>query len=60
MEERGNVANFTRADVDAFLALAAAIPIRTSIEVFALADANEALRRLADGALDGTGVLDCA
>ena len=60
--ERGlrSVANFTRADVDAFLALAAAIPIRTSIEVFALADANEALRRLADGALDGTGVLDCA
>lgn len=60
--ERGlrSVANYTRDDVDAFLALAAAIRIHTAVEVFPLAEANEALRRLADGALEATAVLDCA
>jgi propanol-preferring alcohol dehydrogenase len=59
--ERGlrSVANYTRDDVDAFLALAATIPIHTDVEVFPLADANAALRRLARGDLEATGVLDC-
>jgi propanol-preferring alcohol dehydrogenase len=59
--ERGlrSVANYTREDVDAFLALAATIPIHTSIESFPLEQANEALRRLAEGDLEATGVLDC-
>jgi alcohol dehydrogenase, propanol-preferring len=59
--ERGlrSVANYTRADVDAFLALATTIPIRTAVEVFPLASANAALCRLAAGDLEATGVLDC-
>ena len=52
-----SVANFTRADAREFLDIAAAIPIRTEIETFALGDGNEALRRLASGELDGTAVL---
>ena len=41
-----SVANFTRADAREFLALAAAIPVRTSFETHPLADANVALARL--------------
>ena len=52
-----SVANFTRDDARAFLELAAAIPIRTDIETFPLADGNEALRRLASGGLEATAVL---
>jgi alcohol dehydrogenase, propanol-preferring len=52
-----SVANFTRADAREFLDLAAAIPIRTEIETFPLGEANEALRRLASGELEGTAVL---
>jgi len=52
-----SVANFTRKDAREFLELAAAIPIRTSIETFALEDANEALFRLRSGKLNGTAVL---
>ncbi len=52
-----SVANFTRADAREFLDLAAAIPIRTETQVFALEDGNEALRRLAAGELDATAVL---
>jgi propanol-preferring alcohol dehydrogenase len=57
--ERGirSVANFTRADAREFLALAAAIPIRTATQAFPLAEGNEALRRLAAGELDATAVL---
>jgi propanol-preferring alcohol dehydrogenase len=58
--ERGlrSVANYTRADAREFLELAAAIPIRTDIETFSLADGNEALRRLSTGELQATAVLD--
>lgn len=52
-----SVANVTRDDVTEFLALASSIPIETTFEVFALDEANEALRRHATGALSGTAVL---
>ncbi len=52
-----SVANFTRTDAREFLELAAAVPIRTEVQVFPLEDGGEALRRLAAGALDGTPVL---
>ncbi len=52
-----SVANFTRTDASEFLAMAAEIPIRTSVDVFPLADANKALERLAAGAVGGAAVL---
>jgi propanol-preferring alcohol dehydrogenase len=53
-----SVANYTRADAREFLELAAAIPIRTEIQTFPLADGNEALRCLSTGELQATAVLD--
>jgi propanol-preferring alcohol dehydrogenase len=47
----------TRADGEALLREAAAIPIRPAVTAFRLAEANEALIRLKDDRLDGTGVL---
>jgi propanol-preferring alcohol dehydrogenase len=52
-----SVANFTRADAEEFLRLAAAIPIRTEIDVLPLDEANEALGRLAAGRVNGAAVL---
>jgi propanol-preferring alcohol dehydrogenase len=52
-----SVANLTRADGDAFLALAPTIPIRTEIRTFALQDANVALAQLRAGAFRGSAVL---
>jgi propanol-preferring alcohol dehydrogenase len=52
-----SVANLTRRDGEEFLALAPTIPIRTEIEVFPLAAANEALARLRGGRLSGAAVL---
>ncbi|HYC14047.1 MAG TPA: NAD(P)-binding domain-containing protein, partial [Stellaceae bacterium] len=52
-----SVANLTRADGDALLALAAKIPIRTHVERFALADANDAIERLRRGEIEGAAVL---
>ncbi|MDB5307190.1 MAG: adhP [Gemmataceae bacterium] len=52
-----SVANLTRRDGEEFLALAPEIPVRTSVETFPLADANEALRRLRAGNLHGAAVL---
>jgi propanol-preferring alcohol dehydrogenase len=52
-----SVANVTRADVVELLALAAAIPIRTTVEEHPLAEANLALRRLAAGEVAGAAVL---
>jgi propanol-preferring alcohol dehydrogenase len=52
-----SVANFTRRDAAEFLALAAAIPIRTEFEVHPLEDANLALQRLAAGTISGAAVL---
>ena len=53
-----SVANVTRADAAEFLELAAAIPIRTSVRPYPLADANLALADLAGGNIGaGTAVL---
>ena len=52
-----SVANYTREDAREFLELAARIPIRTQPEPTPLADAREALRRLASGSVDGAAVL---
>ena len=52
-----SVANFTRRDAQEFLDLAARIPVRTAIERHPLAEANEALKRLAAGEVSGAAVL---
>ena len=52
-----SVANLTRQDGEEFLALAAAVPVRTTTEAFPLAEANEALHRLRTGAIEGAAVL---
>jgi propanol-preferring alcohol dehydrogenase len=52
-----SVANLTRADAEAFLALAPTVPVRCEVETFPLADANEALDALRAGRLTGAAVL---
>ena len=52
-----SVANLTRGDAEAFLALAPRVPVRTHVEEFPLDQANEALAALRDGALRGAAVL---
>ncbi len=52
-----SVANLTRADGEGFLALAPQIPIKTTVETFPLAQADEALRRLREGEIHGAAVL---
>jgi len=52
-----SVANVTRTDVVEFLALAAAVPVETHIEVFPLDQAGVALERLAGGRISGAAVL---
>jgi len=52
-----SVANLTRADAEAFLALAPKIPIRTAIHAYPLHQANEALADLRDGRFNGAAVL---
>jgi propanol-preferring alcohol dehydrogenase len=52
-----SVANLTRRDGEEFLALAPAVPVRTTTQAFALADANEAHKRLRAGAIEGAAVL---
>ncbi len=52
-----SVANFTRRDAQEFLDLAAEIPVRTAVEEYPLAAANEALCRLAAGEVSGAAVL---
>jgi D-arabinose 1-dehydrogenase-like Zn-dependent alcohol dehydrogenase len=52
-----SVANLTRKDGEEFLALAPRVPVRTEIETFPLAEANEALARLRTGRLRGAAVL---
>jgi len=59
-EERAvrSVANLTRRDGEEFLALAPRIPVRTEVEAFALARANEALDRLRSGRIRGAAVVE--
>jgi len=52
-----SVANLTRRDGEEFLALAPRVPVRTEIEAFPLAAANEALGRLRAGRIRGAAVL---
>lgn len=52
-----SVANLTRHDGDAFLALAPKVPVNTSVEVMRLDQANEALARLREGRITGAAVL---
>jgi propanol-preferring alcohol dehydrogenase len=52
-----SVANLTRADGEAFLALAPRVPVRTHVQTFALAQANEALDALRAGRITGAAVL---
>lgn len=52
-----SVANLTRRDGEAFLALAPRVPVRTTVREYALTQANEALRDLREGRLTGAAVL---
>ena len=52
-----SVANLTRQDAEEFMALAPQVPVRTEVEVFPLAEANEALARLRGGEVRGAAVL---
>jgi propanol-preferring alcohol dehydrogenase len=60
--ERGirSVANSTRADGREFLALAAAIPVRPAVELYPLDEANDVLRRMKRGEVNGAAVLAVA
>ena len=51
------VANLTRADGERFLELAPQVPVRTRVESYPLAAANEALTSLREGRLRGSAVL---
>jgi alcohol dehydrogenase, propanol-preferring len=53
-----SVANYTRRDAEEFLALAAEIPVRASVERYGLAQANEAVLRIKQGAVHGAAVID--
>ncbi len=52
-----SVANLTRKDATEFLALAPKVPVRTTVQLFSLTEANDALAALRDGKLTGAGVL---
>jgi propanol-preferring alcohol dehydrogenase len=52
-----SVANLTRADATRFLELAPRVPVRTTVEIFKLEEANAALAKLREGKLTGAAVL---
>jgi len=52
-----SVANLTREDGDAFLAMAPKIPVRTTTVPFPLTDANHAIAQLRLGMIEGAAVL---
>ncbi|HEY6016487.1 MAG TPA: zinc-dependent alcohol dehydrogenase family protein [Gaiellaceae bacterium] len=52
-----SVANLTRRDGEEFLELAPQVPVRTEVETYPLAEANEALARLRRGDVRGAAVL---
>ena len=52
-----SVANLTRRDGEEFLRIAPRVPVKTTIETFDLAQANEALARLREGRITGAAVL---
>ncbi len=53
-----SVANATRKDGEDLLRIAAEIPIRTTTTAFQLEEANEVLKLLKDGRIDGAAVLE--
>ncbi|HXF50347.1 MAG TPA: zinc-dependent alcohol dehydrogenase family protein [Dehalococcoidia bacterium] len=56
-KEIRSVANVTREDAHAFLALAAKIPVRANVQPYAFEDANPALQDLKAGRVEGAAVL---
>lgn len=52
-----SVANLTRADGEAFLRLAAQVPLQAHVQPFALSDASAAVQALREGRVDGAAVL---
>jgi propanol-preferring alcohol dehydrogenase len=58
-EERSicSVANLTRRDGEEFFAVAPRVPVRTTVQLFPLTEANEALNRLRSGKIKGAAVL---
>jgi propanol-preferring alcohol dehydrogenase len=55
-----SVANLTRDDAEEFLALAPKVPVRTHVQTWPLAQANEALAALRAGRVQGAAVLLCS
>jgi propanol-preferring alcohol dehydrogenase len=53
-----SVANSTRRDAEELLQLAPQIPIRTHVELYPLAQVNQALERLKQGRVNGSAVLE--
>lgn len=53
-----SVANATRRDAEALLALATEIPLRTEVEVFSLSQINCALQKLKQSQIRGAGVIE--
>ncbi len=52
-----SVANLTRQDAEELLSIAPQVPVKPRVQAFALEEANEALRRLREGAIEGAAVL---
>ena len=52
-----SVANLTRRDGEEFMTLASSFPIKTSVQTFPLADANNAMTHLRTGHVQGAAVL---
>ena len=52
-----SVANLTRKDAAEFMSIASKIPVQTTVQLFALEQANEALNQLRNGKLQGAAVL---
>ncbi len=52
-----SVANLTRRDGEEFMKLASSFPIKTSVETFPFAKANEAMDDLRSGNVQGAAVL---
>jgi propanol-preferring alcohol dehydrogenase len=52
-----SVANLTRRDGEEFLALAPEVPVRTTVHLYALEQAEQALADLRAGAFEGTAVI---
>ena len=59
-KELKSVANVTHHDLEAFLPIAAKIPLRVEVEVYTLENANEALTDLRSGHVRGAKVLQIA